>query len=118
MPPVRVDGKFLRAGSARFLVKGVTYGTFAPREDGVQFPTRDVVRLDFGAMAEAGLNTVRVYTAPPIWLLDEAAQAGLGVIVGLPWTQHVAFLDDAALVADVFAEVTSQVRALGSHPAV
>ena len=35
---VATGGKFLRAGDERFLVKGVTYGTFAPDADGYQFP--------------------------------------------------------------------------------
>ena len=28
------DGKFLQVGGERFLIKGVTYGTFAPDADG------------------------------------------------------------------------------------
>ncbi|HTI38678.1 MAG TPA: glycosyltransferase [Vicinamibacterales bacterium] len=118
MQPVKVDGKFLREGTSRFLVKGVTYGTFAPREDGLQFPTRDRVRTDFAAMASAGFNTVRVYTPPPVWLLDDAHEAGLRVMVGLPWTQHVAFLDDAALTASIFREIETHVRRLAGHPSV
>jgi beta-galactosidase/beta-glucuronidase len=105
MQPVRIDGKFLREGRNRFLVKGVTYGTFAPREDDVQFPDRETVRQDFAAMAAAGFNTVRVYTPPPTWLLDDAHDAGLRVLVGLPWTQHVAFLDDDELTAGIFREI-------------
>ena len=35
---IGTDGKFLRAGDTRFLLKGVTYGTFAPDASGVQFP--------------------------------------------------------------------------------
>ena len=31
---VAIDGKFLRIGDDRFLIKGVTYGTFAPDADG------------------------------------------------------------------------------------
>jgi GT2 family glycosyltransferase len=118
MEPVTVDGKFLTAGTERFLVKGVTYGTFTPQSDGTQFPPRERVRQDFDAMAAAGLNTVRVYTAPPVWLLDLAADAGLRVIVGLPWTEHVAFLDDRGLTDDIRREVIGHVRDLGSHPAV
>lgn len=118
MEPVTVDGKFLKTGTERFLVKGVTYGTFAPQADGNQFPSRERVREDFAAMAEAGLNTVRVYTAPPAWLLDEALAAGLRVIVGLPWTEHVAFLDDRTLTDDIRRDVIGHVRDLGSHPAV
>ena len=45
-------------------------------------------------MAGLGINTVRTYTPPRRDLLDEAARQGLRVMVGLPWSQHVAFLDD------------------------
>ena len=58
------DGKFLRAGQDRFLIKGVTYGTFAPDATGYQFPTPPQVATDFRLMAELGINTVRTYTPP------------------------------------------------------
>ena len=45
-------------------------------------------------MAANGVNAVRTYTIPPRWLLDLAAEHGLRVMVGLPWEQHVAFLDE------------------------
>lgn len=67
------DGKFLRAGDERFLVKGVTYGTFAPDEAGCQFPDRRQVSEDFRLMGSFGINTVRTYTPPRRDLLDEAA---------------------------------------------
>ena len=38
-------------------------------------------------------------------------------MIGLPWSQHVAFLDDARLTRDIRREVTAHVRMLGSHPA-
>jgi GT2 family glycosyltransferase len=112
------DGKFLRAGNARFIVKGVTYGTFAPDESGRQFPPPRRVAQDFGLMADLGINTVRVYTPPERWLLDEAARNGLRVMVGLPWSEHVAFLDDRALTRGIRREMRAQVEALGDHPAV
>src|SRR5262245_35836279 len=91
------DGKFLRSGDDRFLVKGVTYGTFAPDANGHQFPPAGQVADDFRLMAQLGINTVRVYTPPSVELLDEAARRGLRVMVGVPWSQHVAFLDDGKL---------------------
>jgi len=134
-----VDGKFLRVGTPsprpdtraaaaerhaeaidgdRFLVKGVTYGTFAPDADGYQFPCLQRVSEDFRLMASFGINTVRTYTPPRRDLLDEAARHGLRVMVGLPWAQHVAFLDDRRLARSIRRELVQQVAALADHPAV
>ena len=115
---VRADGKFLQVAASRFLVKGVTYGTFAPDADGYQFPSRERVAEDFRLMASLGINTVRTYTAPRLDLLDEAASNGLRVMVGLPWSQHVAFLDDSRLTSAIRKDIASKARAIGSHPAV
>src|SRR5207248_9559072 len=112
------DGKFLQIGVDRFFVKGVTYGTFAPDAQGHQFPSRERIAEDFRLMAELGINTVRTYTAPRIDLLDEAARHGLHVMVGLPWSQHVAFLDDRQLKRQIRDETAARVRELGGHPAV
>ncbi len=116
--PIAADGKFLRAGAERFLVKGVTYGTFAPDGSGYQFPTRARVAQDFALMRQLGINTVRVYTPPSRDLLDEAARNHLRVMVGLPWSQHVAFLDDRKLTRTIQRDLLEQVRALGDHPAL
>ena len=59
-------------------------------------------------MAELGINTVRTYTPPRHDLLDEAARHGLRVMVGLPWSQHVAFLDDRALKRRIRRETVAQ----------
>ena len=115
---IATDGKFLRLGEERFLVKGVTYGTFAPDSEGYQFPSRTQVAEDFRLMAGLGINTVRTYTAPRRDLLDEATRHGLRVLVGLPWSQHVAFLDDRALRRQIRRELIAQVAELGNHPAV
>jgi len=120
---VVTDGKFLRVvppqgDSERFLVKGVTYGTFAPDAAGDQFPCAQQVAEDFRLMATLGINTVRTYTPPRRELLDEAARHGLRVMVGLPWSQHVAFLDEGALKRSIRRELTAKVRDLGDHPAV
>jgi O-antigen biosynthesis protein len=114
---VVADGKFLRASHERFLVKGVTYGTFAPDAQGHQFPCLPQIAEDFRLIAGLGINTVRVYTAPHRELLDEAARHGLRVMVGLPWSQHVAFLDDRRLKRDIERAVVDKVRELADHPA-
>jgi GT2 family glycosyltransferase len=116
--PVVADGKFLGCDGARLLIKGVTYGTFAPDADGYQFPSRQQVAEDFRLMSDLGINTVRTYTPPRIDLLDEAAGQGLRVMVGLPWSQHVAFLDSHALKQSIRRDVVAKVREIGRHPAV
>jgi GT2 family glycosyltransferase/sugar lactone lactonase YvrE len=112
-----VSGKFLDLNGTRLLVKGVAYGTFAPDERNVQFPPRDAVADAFAAMRHAGINTVRLYTVPPHWLLDEAERHGLRLIIGVPWSQHVAFLDDRRLTRQIRRNAAAHVRALGSHSA-
>lgn len=115
---VRARGKFLFAGDTKFWVKGVTYGTFRPGEDGHSFPPSGTVTADFAAMAKHGFNTIRTYTVPPRWLLDTALRSGLRVLVGLPWEQHVAFLDDRKLMKRIEATVRQGVKACAGHPAV
>ncbi|HTZ35603.1 MAG TPA: glycosyltransferase, partial [Stellaceae bacterium] len=115
---IRVDGKFFRVGDAKHFVKGVTYGPFAPGSHGAQFPEADVVERDFALMVTAGINTLRVFTVPPLWLLDAALAHGLRVLVGLPWSQHVAFLDDSRVAAGIRDAVVVGVRACARHPAV
>jgi GT2 family glycosyltransferase len=114
----RVAGKFLFAGDEKLWIKGVTYGTFAPREDGSEFPARDVVQRDFAMMAARGINSVRTYIPPPRWLLDRAQQAGLRVMVGLAWEQHVAFLDNKPLIKTIEGRIRDGVAACKGHPAV
>jgi GT2 family glycosyltransferase/sugar lactone lactonase YvrE len=111
------SGKFLDVDGHRFLIRGVAYGTFAPDANGSQFPPLPQVARDFAMMAEAGFNTVRTYTVPSERLLDEAARHGLKVMAGIPWTQHVAFLDDKHLVRQIRREAAASVRALAAHPA-
>jgi GT2 family glycosyltransferase/sugar lactone lactonase YvrE len=115
---LRTDGKFFRQGDERFFLKGVTYGTFAPDPDGCQFPPTRQIAEDFAQMAALGINTVRLYTPPRPEMLDEASRHGLRVMVGIPWMQHVAFLDDRATNRSIGREIVGKVRELGKHPAV
>ena len=113
-----VGGKFLQLGSERFWVKGVTYGTFAPDADGRHFPLPARIAEDFASMRRAGVNTVRTYTVPDQRFLDLAQQYDLRILVGVPWADHVAFLDDRRLSKAIRRNVMAHVRALASHPAV
>jgi O-antigen biosynthesis protein len=116
--PPRVAGKFLYRVGEKFWVKGVTYGTFRPDATGDGYHDRRRVERDFADIASAGLNTVRTYTVPPRWLLDVAEQHGLLVMVGVPWEQHVAFLDDPMRALSIEVRVRAGVRSCRGHPAV
>lgn len=111
-------GKFLWVGDEKLWLRGVTYGTFAPDAQGLPFPPRETVERDFAAMADNGFNAVRTYTVPPHWLLDLAAVHGLWVLVGLPWEQHVAFLDEDERVRGILERLRMGVAACAGHPAL
>ena len=106
---VRTDGNHLLLSGLPFRVKGVTYGSFAPRLDGWLFPEADQIKKDLVAIREAGLNTVRTYTLPPVELLDIAAELGLRVIVGVDYRDW-RYEDEPGRKAN------KRVRAPGSPP--
>lgn len=83
MTRVVANGKHLDLGEERFVVRGVTYGSFTPRPDGYAFPDSRMIRADLTQMADIGLNTVRIYERPAPDLLDVAAELGMRIIVGL-----------------------------------
>jgi GT2 family glycosyltransferase len=112
-----VKGKFLVIGDQKFYVRGVTYGPFNADHNGDEFHD-DVVDRDFKKIAANGMNVVRTYTVPPRWLLDTAQRHGLRVMVGLPWEQHIAFLDDRKRRRSIQKGVLKGVQACAGHPAV
>ena len=114
---IQTGAKFFFRAQEKFLVRGVTYGTFQPSVDS-DYPAPEIVARDFALMRAAAINTVRIYTAPPLYLLDEAQKQGLQVIVGLAWTQHVCFLDEPQLQQQIRRKVQAEVRACAQHPAV
>jgi GT2 family glycosyltransferase len=113
-----LSGKFFRQGADTFYIKGVTYGTFAPAADGSQFPEPERVDGDFALMSARGFNAVRLYTPPRPDVLEAAERWGLQLMVGLPWTQHVAFLDDAKLTREIRRGVVDEVRRLRDEKSV
>jgi O-antigen biosynthesis protein len=110
-------GKFLYVGDEKLYVRGVTYGTFRPVADDGEYDASTVER-DFAQMAKHHINAVRLYTVPPRWLLDAAYRHGLRVMVGLPWEQHVTFLDDQKRIRSIEERVRAAVRACANHPAI
>jgi GT2 family glycosyltransferase len=114
----RARGKFLYVGEEKFWVRGVTYGTFRSDESGNELHDPGQVERDFALMRENGINSIRLYTIPPRWLLDEAHRQGLRVMVGLPWEQHIAFLDEKGRLRCIEERVKAGVRSCAGHPAV
>jgi O-antigen biosynthesis protein len=112
-----VSGKFLTLGGERFWLRGATYGTFSQSSSG-EYPDPDTVARDFHAMVAHGFNTVRTYTVPPPWMLDLALEHGLKIIVGLPWEQHITFLNDRKMVESIRRRVRDSVRTCERHPAI
>jgi GT2 family glycosyltransferase len=99
-------------------VRGVTYGTFASDESGHPYPARAQVERDLTAMVACGVNSVRVYTVPPTWLLDAAHARGLRVMVGVAWEQHVAFLESTKQARWISEDVRRQIAPIAGHPAL
>jgi GT2 family glycosyltransferase len=114
----KVQGKFLFVGDEKLWIRGVTYGTFRPDAEGNEYHDPETVEQDFSQMADSGLNAIRTYTVPPRWLLDAAQRHGLRVMVGLPWEQHVTFLDDKKRARSIETRVRTGVRSCAGHPAV
>ncbi|MEX0744619.1 MAG: glycosyltransferase, partial [Phycisphaeraceae bacterium] len=114
----QVRGRFLFVGDEKLYLHGVTYGTFRPNESGDEYPPADRVNADFAQMAAHGINALRTYTVPPRWFLDLAERHGLRVMVGLPWEQHITFLDEQSQRRSIQERVRAGVRACAGHPAV
>ena len=110
-------GKSLYVEHEKIWIRGVTYGTFRPGDDGTGYEMARA-RRDFAAIAANDFNAIRTYTVPPRWLLDLAREFGLWVMVGVSWEQHVAFLDDKRLQRSVRDTVRQGARNCSGHPAV
>lgn len=114
---VTVKGKFFFIRDKKFFLKGVSYGPFSIGSHGESFPEKSVVEKDFAMIAEMGANCLRTYTVPPDWLLDLAAIYGLRLLIGIPWSQHIAFLGSSAVKAEIRNCIAQGVKACRGHPA-
>jgi beta-galactosidase/beta-glucuronidase len=113
-----VRGKFFFVDDQKLDLKGLTYGPFAPGPDGSEYHDEAQVAEDFRRMRAIGANLIRTYTVPPDWMLDLARDHGLYLLVGLPWTQHVAFLENSDQREAIARQVREGVRTCAGHSAV
>jgi GT2 family glycosyltransferase len=114
---VKAKGKFFFVGEEKFFIKGVSYGPFSSASHGAPFPERPIVEKDFALMAQLGANCIRIYTVPPDWLLELAAAYGLRVLIGIPWAQHITFLDSSCVRAEIRNSISNGVKACRDYPA-
>jgi GT2 family glycosyltransferase len=118
LQPVRVRAKFFFEGDKKFFIKGVTYGPFAPDEQGDHFGTPEKAKRDLELMVEAGVNLLRIYYVPPRWFLDLCAARGMRVLISIPWAEHLEFLNNAAIRSEAKRAVREGVAKNAGHPAV
>ncbi|HEY3860483.1 MAG TPA: glycosyltransferase [Verrucomicrobiae bacterium] len=117
-PRLAVSGKFFRLGEAKFHPKGVTYGPFRPNSGGEPFPEPATAERDFDLLLRLGANLLRVYHIPPRWLLDLAQRKGLKLLIDVPWSKHLCFLDSAVFQQQARDAVRKAVQSCARHPAV
>ncbi len=115
---IRARAKFFFDGEKKFFVKGVTYGPFEPKEEGIHLPPPEKVREDLKLMQALGANLLRIYHPPPTWFLNLCAEAGIRVMVTIPWAEHVQFLKDTAVRKEIVRTIRDAVRSCGGHPAI
>ena len=115
---VSLSGKFFRLDGEKFHPKGVTYGPFAPNEQGEHFASPSRTRRDFELIRELGANLVRVYYVPPLWFLDLANEGNIKVLVDVPWNKERCFLESGSTREEALLAVNAAARACGAHPAV
>ena len=113
-----IDGKFISVGGERFWIRGVTYGSFAPNEEGEPFPPFYQLCEDFARMVDVGINTVRLYAPPSDRIANEAARVGLYLIPDICWGPRWCELDNPERVKYIFDWTRRHARRLTGHPAM
>ena len=117
-PRIRVDGKYFARGDERIRLRGVTYGPFSPDSDGHPFPPFARIREDFTRMRELGVNAIRTYHVPPAHLLELAEDHDLSLLVDVPWSKHVCFLDDAGAQRGARQAIRDASRLAREYPSI
>ena len=113
---IRTRGMFLLEGAEKFFVRGVSYGPFRPNEMGEFLPGKEIVERDFRLLRELGANTIRLYHVPPAGFRELAASFGLRLLVGIPWAQHIRFLDTREDRQDVRRRVREAAVSMRGSP--
>jgi GT2 family glycosyltransferase len=118
LEPIRVRAKFFFEGDRKWFIKGVTYGPFAPDAAGDFVGDAGKARRDFALMQELGVNLLRVYHIPPRWFLDLAREFRLRVLISIPWAEHIEFLNNSKIRAQIEETIRSGVARNRGHEAI
>jgi GT2 family glycosyltransferase len=114
-----VDGRFLSRGNQTVHLRGAAYGPFAPNSDGQPLPEWETVAADFAQMKAIGVNALRVYHRPPPRFLDLLAEQGdLGVVIDIPWSKHLCFLQSSRDCREAREAVAATAQGCRHSPAV
>jgi O-antigen biosynthesis protein len=105
MPRLIARDKYLYDGERKFYARGVSYGPFAPNSRGERYPEPQRCADDFALMRELGVNVVRTYVPPPVWMFELAAKNSLLLMVATLWPSHLMFLESAATIREIRATV-------------
>lgn len=82
---VSISGRQIIVNDSPYTIKGICYN---PVEKGSEDRSFENLSKDLAIMAEAGINTIRVYSPiTDVSVLDEIAEAGIKLIVGIGYNQ-------------------------------
>jgi GT2 family glycosyltransferase len=112
----RIDGKYLARGAARLRIQGVTYGPFTVNAGGDFFPEPNRVVDDFARMREVGINAVRTYHCPPPWFLSLADEHQINLLLDVPWSKHLCFLESRRAQQEAREAVRQACKRGQGHP--
>jgi len=61
-------------------------------------------------MRAAGINSIRTYYSPPTWLLETAEEQNIGLLIDIPWSKHLCFLESAQARREAYQAVREATR--------
>jgi len=115
---VVTHGPFLFRNGQKFFAKGATYGPFHPNAAGEFFPEPEGARRDLALARSLSINTLRLYYPPPRWFADLCEENGIALLVGIPWSEHIAGFGERRFERRVIARVKEAVASLRGHKAI
>ncbi len=82
---IEVKGKHIYVDGNKFVIKGISYGNFDPIDtgNGTYYFDEEKTREDFKFIKEANINTIRLYSKPPEYVMNIAKELDLKIILTL-----------------------------------